>query len=119
KRSTILLLCIAVTMAAGRGFLSRGAFAGKKENVVGGVPSYRNQVRPLLQAKCYRCHGDQRRRADLDLRTPAGILAGGESGPVIVPGKPEKSLLFEKIHGGLMPPGKKDRLSEAEVEILR
>ena len=36
-----------------------------------------------------------------------------------MPGHPEKSLLYEKVRDGIMPPGKKDRLSEAEVEIIR
>ena len=39
------------------------------------------------------------------LRTAAGVLKGGESGAVVVPGKPEKSLLYEKVHNGEMPPG--------------
>jgi hypothetical protein len=37
----------------------------------------------------------------------------------VVPGHPEKSLLYEKVRDGLMPPGKKDRLNEAEREIIR
>jgi hypothetical protein len=83
------------------------------------VPSYEDDIRPLLKAKCLRCHGESALKADLDLRTPAGIRKGGESGPAIVAGKPEKSLLFEKVHSGTMPPGKKDRLSAAEVEKIR
>jgi mono/diheme cytochrome c family protein len=83
------------------------------------VPSFAHDIRPLFQAKCWRCHGDKLRKADLDLRTPAGLLKGGESGPAIVPGKPAESLLYEKVHGGTMPPARKDRLSEAEVETIR
>jgi cytochrome c553 len=73
----------------------------------------------LFQAKCVRCHGGKHTRAGLDLRTLAGPLKGGESGPAVVPGKPQESLLFEKVHSGAMPPGKKDRLGEGEVETLR
>ena len=51
-----------------------------------------------------RCHGEKVRKADLDLRTPAGVLKGGESGPAVVAGKPDKSLLYEKVHKGEMPP---------------
>jgi hypothetical protein len=82
-------------------------------------PRFETDIRPLLEAKCLRCHGDKTRKADLDLRTLATILKGGESGPAVVPGKPEMSLLFEKVHEGMMPPGKKDRLLEAEVALLR
>jgi hypothetical protein len=47
------------------------------------------------------------------------MLKGGESGPAVLPGEPEKSLLYEKVLGGTMPPGKKDRLSDAEVTTIR
>src|SRR5262249_31149178 len=72
-----------------------------------------------FQSKCTRCHGKKPRKADLDLSTPAGVQAGSESGPIVVPGKPEESLLFEKVQTGSMPPAKKDRLSEAEVALIR
>jgi hypothetical protein len=83
------------------------------------MPSFEADVRPLLQAKCARCHREKPRKADLNLTTPAGILAGGESGPAVVPGKPADSPLYEKVHSGAMPPGKKDRLSAAETETIR
>jgi mono/diheme cytochrome c family protein len=81
--------------------------------------TYQRDIRPLFQAKCTRCHGTKPRKADLDLSTPTGLRAGSESGPVVVPGKPEESLLFEKVQTGSMPPAKKDRLSEAEVALIR
>src|SRR5262249_61665147 len=100
-------------------FVIRAGFEAPRGTTPAPVPSFRDEVRPLLQAKCCRCHGDKGHKADLDLRTPAGILKGGESGPVIVPGEPEQRLLYEEVHSGKMPPGKKDRLSGAEVETLR
>ena len=57
--------------------------------------------------------------SESDLRTAAGVLKGGESGVVVVAGKPEKSLLYEKIHKGEMPPDEDKRLREAEVEVIR
>ncbi len=84
-----------------------------------GAVSFPNDIRPLLEAKCVRCHGEKTRKGDLDLSTPAGIARGGESGPVIVAGKPEKSSLFEKVHKGEMPPAKKDALGEKEMVLLK
>lgn len=84
-----------------------------------GQPSFDRDVRPIFQAKCWRCHGEKVRRADLDLRTQTDALKGGESGPGVVPGKPDESLIYEKVHGGSMPPAKKDRLAHAEVETIR
>jgi hypothetical protein len=75
-----------------------------------GVPAERPvfdaDIEPLVRAKCQRCHGEKARKADLDLRTHMSIQKGGESGPVVTAGNPEKSLLYEKVRDGVMPPGK-------------
>ncbi len=102
-RCTLCLLSLLIVSAA------RGA----------DPPSFAKDIRPLFDAKCVRCHGEKVKKADLDLSTPAGVLKGGESGPAVVAGKPEKSLLYEKVHKGEMPPAKKDALAAAEVETLR
>ncbi|MFN0053251.1 MAG: PSD1 and planctomycete cytochrome C domain-containing protein [Planctomycetales bacterium] len=83
------------------------------------APQYVRDIAPLLKSKCLRCHGEKERKAELDLRTAASRRQGGESGPVIVPGKPEESLLLEKIQEGSMPPDRKERLTDAEVELVR
>jgi mono/diheme cytochrome c family protein len=80
---------------------------------------FETDIAPIFKAKCHKCHGDSERKADLDLRSLASLLKGGESGPAITANDPEQSLLFEKVAGGEMPPAKKDRLTEAELEIIR
>jgi mono/diheme cytochrome c family protein len=92
---------------------SRTAFASD------GVPTFQDGLKPLIDAKCIRCHGDKVHKADLDLRTLDAIMKGGESGAIVIPGKPDKSLLFEKVHKGEMPPSKKDQLSETEIETIK
>ncbi|HQU41214.1 MAG TPA: PSD1 and planctomycete cytochrome C domain-containing protein, partial [Pirellulales bacterium] len=76
-------------------------------------------IAPFLRAKCVRCHGGEGRKADLDLTTHAALLKGGESGPVVVAGKPDESLLYEKVQAGEMPPDDKDPLSETEIAAVR
>jgi mono/diheme cytochrome c family protein len=120
RHLSLLLLCAALaTAGAGWAPVSGADPPRGKEQPLTGVPQFQDAVRPILQAKCVRCHGDKKRSADLDLTTPAGILKGGESGPAVVAGKPDKSPLYEKVHAGAMPPGKKDRISEAEVDGIR
>src|SRR5580765_3331653 len=82
-------------------------------------PDFETDVAPIFKAKCHKCHGETERKADLDLRSLAGLLKGGESGPAITAKDPEQSLLFEKVTAGEMPPAKKDRLTEAELETIR
>ena len=73
----------------------------------------------LLSAKCSSCHGDKKRESGLDLRTTAGAIKGGESGPAIVPGDAEKSLLYERLVAGEMPPREEDRLKPDEIALVR
>ena len=64
------------------------------------------------------CHGADLRQKELDLSTWATALKGGESGPVIVPGKPDESRLYEFISKGTMPPGDV-YLGERDIEMIR
>src|SRR5436305_14087101 len=79
--------------------------------------SFRGQLAPLLQTACVGCHSGSKPKANLDLSTRAGLLRGGESGPVVVAGHANKSRLMEMIRGKKMPP-KKPLPTEA-VELLR
>jgi len=63
-----------------------------------------DRIVPLMLLRCAPCHGGRRREAELDLRTKAGMLRGGKSGPAVVPGQPEESLLLQRIRHGEMPP---------------
>ncbi len=83
------------------------------------VPSFQETIKPLLEAKCTRCHSEKTHKAELDLSSPSGLAKGGESGEVIVAGQPDQSPLLEKIQNGEMPPGKKDRLADAEINTIR
>jgi cytochrome c553 len=66
----------------------------------------REVVMSILGAKCFVCHGRSKQTAGLDLRTRASILKGGKSGPAIIPGKPDDSLLVKMIASQQMPPPK-------------
>ncbi len=70
---------------------------------------FENHIRPLLTKNCISCHGQVKREGNLDLSSIDGILRGGDSGPAIVSGKPEESLMMEAVrHQSLeMPPDRK------------
>ncbi|MEX2303166.1 MAG: PSD1 and planctomycete cytochrome C domain-containing protein [Bryobacterales bacterium] len=67
--------------------------------------SFEKEIQPFLQANCVACHGETTRMRELNLSSAAGIANGSESGPIVVPGKPGASLLYEMLHEGKMPPG--------------
>ena len=58
---------------------------------------FENKVRPVLVAKCFECHSAKKTEGGLRLDSGDAIQQGGESGPVVVPGKPDESLLINAI----------------------
>lgn len=63
-----------------------------------------DDILPIFQIRCLECHGKRQQLGGLDLRTRASRLKGGKSGPGMVPGKPESSLIVKRIESGQMPP---------------
>src|SRR5262245_56250182 len=55
------------------------------------------KIRPVLAENCFQGHGEKKQRGSLRLDSLATILEGGDQGPAIVPGHPEKSLLVKAI----------------------
>ena len=82
--------------------------------------SFDKDVKPVLEARCLKCHGPKMQLGKLDLRTRESALAGGEHGPAFIAGDPEQSRLYRHISGlekPLMPMDGK--LAEAEIGILK
>ncbi|MEZ5940069.1 MAG: DUF1553 domain-containing protein [Planctomycetaceae bacterium] len=61
------------------------------------VELFEIHVRPVLVTHCIKCHGDAKQEGALRLTKLEELLRGGESGPAVVPGKPEESLLLEAL----------------------
>jgi mono/diheme cytochrome c family protein len=75
---------------------------------------FESKIRPALVEHCYECHSaDQKQKGGLVLDTRDGLRSGGDTGPAIVAGAPDKSLLIKalKHQGDLQMPPKK-RLPE-------
>ena len=84
------------------------------------------EVLPVLKEKCFACHGDDSEyvRGEFDIRSRAGLLAGGESEePALVPGNPQQSPLYTSVtwtdRNLQMPPKQNDRLTTEQVESIR
>src|SRR6266487_4304576 len=84
---------------------------------------FENKVRPILAKNCYKCHSTQAEkvRGSLLLDSKEGTLKGGETGPAIVPGDPDKSLLIKAVRytdPDLQMPPKGDKLSDEQINDL-
>jgi hypothetical protein len=107
-------LCL-LTRPAGSGAQEKAAKAPSAAELA----FYEKEVRPILEANCFKCHGGTKARGGLSLASRVGLLKGGDTGPAVSPRHPETSLLLKAVNyrGGLeMPPSGK--LPARHIETL-
>lgn len=87
---------------------------------------FQHVILPIFEAKCNKCHGEEKQKGDLRLDTFEWTMkGGGESGDKnIVPGKPEESVTFQLISSAEdddahMPPEGKDQLTAEETALIK
>ncbi len=108
-----------VVLALGFGLPASGDDTPNPKDDPAAVEFFEAKVRPLLLNRCGSCHNDGKAKGGLRLDSRAEAITGGPSGPALVPGKPEESLLVEAIRYGdalQMPP--KSKLPPEEIATL-
>jgi uncharacterized membrane protein len=132
----LLSLLIIITGHLG-GSLTHGAnyiFSSGDKNNEAAVPPilipdvqqavvYADIIKPMLQAKCYSCHGTTKQKGQLRLDTPDYILQGGKNGKIFIAGNTGESELLQRIvlpHDNKehMPPKEKPQLTKDEIALL-
>jgi hypothetical protein len=87
--------------------------------------TYANDIRPIFEQACFKCHGPDKQKAKLRLDSLEAALKGGKDGKVIEPGNSGKSLLFRAVaHLGdpdeWMPGGKNAKpLAPEQVSLIK
>ncbi len=106
--SRLLLAAISLLLFAGQSIAGQSIAADATPS---GIEFFEKRIRPELVKHCYKCHSADAKnvKGGLLLDTRAGILNGGESGPAVVPKKPDESLLVDALrHESFkMPPSGK------------
>ncbi|MCF6285821.1 MAG: hypothetical protein L3K26_11575, partial [Candidatus Hydrogenedentes bacterium] len=84
--------------------------------------SFSKDIRPVLEERCFKCHGEKKQKGEVRLDDPESIMIGGEEGPVIVAGKPEESKFYTLL---VLPsededimPAKGGPLTEAQIKAI-
>ncbi|MGC4037529.1 MAG: hypothetical protein QM764_16325 [Chitinophagaceae bacterium] len=134
--SLILIILVSITghlggsLTHGSGYLTEGfnktESKGPAIKPIANVPEavlYTDAIQPLLQARCYGCHGPNKKKGKLRLDTPEFIMQGGEDGKAIVAGKPDegemmKRLLLPLNNKDHMAPSEKPQLTTNEIELI-
>ncbi len=81
------------------------------------------RVQAVLESKCLECHNPDKVKGELLMHTAEALLKGGDSGPALVPGKPDASELVKRMvlpadHDDIMPP-KGGPLPTADIELIK
>jgi uncharacterized membrane protein len=92
----------------------------------GGKLVFKDLLMPIFEAKCNKCHNEEKSKGDLRMDTHEMLMKGGEAEPgkTIIPGKPDESLAISRIMLPLeddehMPPEGKDQMTPEETALLR
>src|SRR5437763_15131857 len=102
SRRTGNLCLLAALAAAVAALAARPALAAPSSADVaypGQIAFFESQVRPVLVEHCYKCHSakSEKVKGGLLLDSREAMLKGGDSGPAVVPGGPDKSRLIEAV----------------------
>jgi hypothetical protein len=114
KKQLVLLALAALLVSAFaviRGGSTKAA-PSAKTNV-----SFTNDVQPLLESRCGTCHMGEFVNKDLHMDTYESLMEGSESGPVIIPGDANHSLIIQKLVDGEMPE-RGPKLTPAQIQII-
>jgi hypothetical protein len=85
---------------------------------------YVKQVKPLLAARCFACHGALEQKSKLRVDTAAALKTGGKRGVAVVPGKPGESPLLDYLtatNGArrMPPPSEGEALHDHQIALIR
>jgi mono/diheme cytochrome c family protein len=92
-----------------------------EETTPTGAPSYAADVQPIFAQYCFACHSGESARKGVRLDGYENTIAGGGSGPVIIPGDPSGSELLKRITGDtlpIMPLNGPPFLTDQEIQII-
>ncbi|HEV8549834.1 MAG TPA: c-type cytochrome domain-containing protein [Polyangiaceae bacterium] len=97
--------------------------AGTPPAATPSTPAAAKSATAILSEHCAKCHGPEKQKSKLRVDSLAALLAGGKSGPAVVPGNPSGSALIQALALPLgddkhMPPAKEPQLDPTEIRTL-
>jgi uncharacterized membrane protein len=134
--SVLIIVLITVTghlggsLTHGEDYLTKGLQSGSESAAIKPIPNiqeavvYTDVVQPLLEAKCYSCHGSSKQKGKLRLDQQEFILKGGKNGNTLEPGNADESEMIKRMLLPLdnedhMPPKEKPQLTALEISLLQ
>ncbi len=113
RKYLLLLIAVgALALAACGGNTTSPTQAPKGANA-----SFAKDVMPLIQSRCFNCHGGQQTSKGLNLTSYDSLMAGSQNGPVLTAGDSANSLIVKLVTAGKMPK-RGPQLTPSEVQLL-
>jgi hypothetical protein len=117
-RSTRTVPVLACLVASVTGIASAGL--AREASDQSAIDFFEARVRPVLVTRCQGCHGPDRQEGGLRLDRPEPIFKGGDTGPAVVPGRPEESLLVRAVaYDDDLKMPQKGKLSGDQIAAIR
>lgn len=119
-RFLLLVLVVFITLlsaCAGPETVTEPASIAGAAGAAPPVVSFSQDVLPILQSRCVRCHGGEKTEEELNLTGYDNLMAGSEDGAVVIPGDAENSPFIQLVLQGKMPK-RSPRLLPAQIQIL-
>ncbi len=110
----LIVLIALFTLASASGLMTSGFAGGNSGDI------FMTRVAPIFEQNCIGCHGAKIQRSGFDARSEESILKGGKRGAVVIPGKPDESILYRMVahqEEPSMPLGGK--LADEEIAVIR
>lgn len=117
------------TLTHGSNFISWNS--GKKNDttskkIIGNIQeakAYAQVIQPILQSKCYSCHGPTKQKGGFRMDDSAHMMKGGKDGITLIAGEADKSEMIKRImlpreQDHHMPPKEKSQLSESQIALI-
>jgi len=85
-------------------------------------PNYEDDVKPIFARRCFACHNAAEMRSGLNLESFVGVLKGGSSGDVVIPGRASSSVLYRAVmheDGAPQMPYGQAKLPDPEIAVIR
>jgi mono/diheme cytochrome c family protein len=117
NNKTILILTFTLLASIILGACGKQTSAEAPADVPVGEVSFADDVLPIIESRCVKCHGGDKIEEGLLMRTYDEIMAGSENGPIVVPGDIEGSLMVELVTAKEMPK-KGPKLTPPQIQII-
>ena len=111
---------IKISILAALSLISHANDEDHAKNMTMSRDLFRNEIKPLFNEHCLKCHGGDKTKSSFDLNTREGLILGGDQGVAVIPGNPKQSPLVDYLRHTEEPfmPPKQSKLSETSISLI-